>query len=69
MPESSLNVYVKVSMQDLKKSGVIVRLLGFLNIYFFKVIFFKYHFLGCFNPAVLSHSVGNINAFVTFWKP
>lgn len=61
MPKSSLNVYVKVCMQDLKKSGVIVRLLGLLNIFFLKV--------GWINPAVLSHSAGNISACVTFWKP
>lgn len=61
MPKSSLNVYVKVCMQGLKKSGVIVRLLGLLNIFFLKV--------GCSNQAVLSHSAGNINACVTFWKP
>lgn len=61
MPKSSLNVYVKVCMQDLKKSGVIVRLLELLNIFFLKV--------GWINPAVLSRSAGNINACVTFWKP
>lgn len=61
MPKSSLNVYVKVCMQDLKKSGVIVRLLELLNIFFLKV--------GWINPAMLSRSCGNMNACVTFWKP
>lgn len=60
MLKDSLNMHVKVCIQDLKRPSCHCEVTRLFGIFFLKV--------GCITPVALPGFAGNINAFVTFWK-